>query len=684
MNNDMSYQLKHKKYIIHNAGSIMFNPFDNKNQFDNKKLMIKKIENDFIVYKNIDFNNDKLNIEGLSKNEIYDVNFLLYFILPNCLPSSSGIFDIVNNIEIIQCDKSNITFEYNNCLIYVFFNDKNNISTLITLINDYIEQNLLWEYMTFRKSIYDEITENEIYKKYTYQFPEEKKIFGSIDADKITNKILDSFTETMQFFDSSTNKMQKKKIQFYDTITILFLLKNKINECKGLHNGGLVSSQQSSSEIIKQRKNVNTSTKNIFTQGGYFMLNPFRFENRFMKKKMTTYGNIMYTTNDYPTNVFNYKELNDINCLLYFILPYFLPAKNKLNVINDIEFMGAGGFGITFAHGNFLIKICKNFDNDYYGESIENEFANAFFLMNDDTPYEINKIIGYISFHEYMYKRDNNNKFTNIKGLEYRVNDNFVFYSNLFEDNQHKTNIEKNIRDSINETKKINNINKISITDTISVLFLVKASKDCSNLINDIQIKNFKPFSNINELLTVFLKNMKNALEYIHNKKNIHVDIKPQNIVISHTKTKKCFQLIDFGLLTPFQDINIGVYIRAGTPIIIDIIKGYKTHKSVIYDWFCILYSIFNFINLSLPIINDNSYSIEVINGLYALYIENAKIKGIYDNISNVLYYLLYTSYVNENACINEFIFNNEKITNNEKYLNHLYNLIDRLQVSEF
>ena len=86
--------------------------------------------------------------------------------------------------------------------------------------------------------------------------------------------------------------------------------------------------------------------------------------------------------------------------------------------------------------------------------------------------------------------------------------------------------------------------------------------KDLFGTIEDMLNNDFSIWKSHKTILK-FSKDIMTALNYLHEKKMCHLDIKPENIMIN-TKTKK-FKLIDFGFssVEPFKDY---IYNLKGTP----------------------------------------------------------------------------------------------------------------------
>lgn len=59
------------------------------------------------------------------------------------------------------------------------------------------------------------------------------------------------------------------------------------------------------------------------------------------------------------------------------------------------------------------------------------------------------------------------------------------------------------------------------------------------------------------EILWYLICDMAQALEYLHGKKILHMDIKPSNILISNTT----FKLSDFGIIYQYEDSNVRIWL---------------------------------------------------------------------------------------------------------------------------
>lgn len=367
--------------------------------------------------------------------------------------------------------------------------------------------------------------------------------------------------------------------------------------------------------IIKKKQNA-----------GSIIFNPFINENKLLKRKMIN-GIIKYSNiNDY-SNIFNKNEYNDIIIFINFILPYCLPYNDKLDIVNNIETIGAGSFGVTMAYKNHMIKIIKIKDNNSIDNAI-NEINNSLILFydkngneNNNIPDEINRIYFYVTSNKKVH---DNIYVKNIMTDEY-INSN-IFSNHKFDDDFIKK-IKLSIGDITNNKTKI-------LNESIGILVMEKAIMDgteCLEKYNKNQ--NLNNSKSKSQLIKIFLHSMLNALNYInHERLFIYNDIKMSNIVVS--KHKK-FQLINFGLIQQIKTLEDVVERTGGTPIYFSI-KVYHKYTSVLYDWNCVLICLLKILEIEPTYIYDKKNGIYIINFYdYDCNIIIDNIDVIMNNISN-------------------------------------------------
>ncbi len=130
-----------------------------------------------------------------------------------------------------------------------------------------------------------------------------------------------------------------------------------------------------------------------------------------MKINRSDHGPMYYFVES-DANNFNNEQLVDIYILINYILPYL--KKNKGMVYGDIisrniEFLGAGVFGITIYYGKLLFKIIKVNILDPPGVVNEiNKSLQVFFDRDGQyyqgIPAQISRIYGFITSNPYVYR----------------------------------------------------------------------------------------------------------------------------------------------------------------------------------------------------------------------------------------------------------------------------------------
>lgn len=389
---------------------------------------------------------------------------------------------------------------------------------------------------------------------------------------------------------------------------------------------------------------------------GSIIFNPFINENKLLKRKMTN-GIIKYfNINDY-SNIFNKNEYNDIIIFINFILPYCLPYDDKLDIVNNIETMGAGSFGVTMAYKNHVIKIIKINDKNSINNAT-NEINNSLILFydengneNNNIPDEINRIYFYITSNKKVH---DNIYIKNVMTDEYISNN--IFSNNKFDDDFIKK-IKLSIGDiTKNETKILN--------ESIGILVMEKAIMDgteCLEKYNKNQ--NLNNSKSKSQLIKIFLHSMLNALYYInHERLFIYNDIKMSNIVVS--KHKK-FQLINFGLIQQIKTLEDVVERIGGTPIFFSI-KVYHKYTSVLYDWNCVLICLLEILGIKPTYIYDKK------NRIYIINYYDIDCNKIIDNIDTIMNNIIKHIYVVLNQENNDF---KETLVSLIKFLFYTMNL---------
>ncbi len=91
--------------------------------------------------------------------------------------------------------------------------------------------------------------------------------------------------------------------------------------------------------------------------GGDFLQNPYSLPNI---NYFMNCDNNMYCKNINNEIAFNDNEFKEIQKFLYFVFPHCVNETNKKNVVQNIEFVGAGAYGIVAVYNNIAIKIEKN------------------------------------------------------------------------------------------------------------------------------------------------------------------------------------------------------------------------------------------------------------------------------------------------------------------------------------
>lgn len=134
----------------------------------------------------------------------------------------------------------------------------------------------------------------------------------------------------------------------------------------------------------------------------------------------------------------------------------------------------------------------------------------------------------------------------------------------------------KYLKDSKYNENGISNLQEIDILSRLEhpnllhiKSILTKDSCDIENigLITDLALFDLNTFLNYNKILTIkdklpILFSIANGLAYLHKFDILHLDIKPDNILIFENNNQLRFVLADFGLALKTPNINIGVHSR--------------------------------------------------------------------------------------------------------------------------
>lgn len=413
---------------------------------------------------------------------------------------------------------------------------------------------------------------------------------------------------------------------------------------------------------------------------GSYMTNPFQqlFSNdeKLLSRIRTGDGKIKYLNVKGQSNLFNKSEMYDFSVFVNFLLPYIMDYfyKNKqidkLNVIDSLETIGAGTFGVTLAYEKILIKIIKI--NKHTTSEINNSLA--LFFNNNGVAYpniaeQINKVYGYFTANKTLYTnlyvKNDNNKNLNDRSLFTNLNLNKNFYNDVHE--------------TIKNIEGYDPIKYLLMNGSICVLFMDKADVSLSTFIKE------KSFNN--DLVISFLKDMKKGLQYIHETRlYIHNDIKLDNIVVKKLNNNtNLFQIIDFGLLQKIENLEIIKKRSGGTPLFFSC-PIYKNYTSVIYDWNCVFICLLQLLNITYDF--DEKY--EDITYIENIYYCDRNISAIYkqiykklntkigNNILELIHLFLYAIHLNPNGSVKNFVFG-DVINSNTSFIKQIYQIIDKL-----
>ncbi len=333
-------------------------------------------------------------------------------------------------------------------------------------------------------------------------------------------------------------------------------------------------------------------SNNINQSGSSIFYNPFIDKNSLVKYNFNEKTNIMnYKDVIAPSNDFTQKQKKDIDIFVNFILPFVIsPDTKKIigpDIVENLQVIGAGSFGITLAYKNLLIKILKVDKKMFTAVSDELNISDA--LFRDTTgqrytniPDSINIIYGMITGSTQLWETIINRP--NIDPEYAKLH--------LY------TNLDKYQIDAKKFEKSIVGLDldydvKYPLQGHIAALFLDKATMSLSAWQSG-----FNEMSLQSKALCIdkFYDDMFTALYYIHfNREYVHNDIKPDNIVIylGSNIQETYYQLIDFGLLQKLKSISDNEPRKSGTRLFMTNTL-YEGITNICYDWHCVLICVLN------------------------------------------------------------------------------------------
>lgn len=297
-------------------------------------------------------------------------------------------------------------------------------------------------------------------------------------------------------------------------------------------------------------------------------------------------------------------EIDGVILFIKYIYPFIKRYKNGpilgTKIITDFKLINDGAHGVTFRIQNILIKIFKNTKKSTAIKIAEIENIYKIFYNDDHTksivPKQINNFIGFITNDLNVFNK------INVKKNKSLINSNI--FTNLLSDRISS-------RDMHSFQKK-NNFSSTS-NPIYNFTFITSLVLEFEEFEIIQYVSKYVNVSNINNFVNDFINDMYIALRYLHHdKKMIHNDIKYENIVTSFDSelNRYIFKIIDFGLAdivhTPTDIVKVDT--TYGTPLFYN---GtiFKSYRSFLYDWYCILITIFDLLNLSCRSIDDYSMS---------------------------------------------------------------------------
>lgn len=328
--------------------------------------------------------------------------------------------------------------------------------------------------------------------------------------------------------------------------------------------------------------------------------------------------------------------MKNINIYINCVLPYIL-TENKdeyLDAIDKLEFLSGGVYGITFYYKDKVVKILFLDDAQNLGEL---EAKNVFPLFFDNLGDHINGISTSINDISHYFTTDDKIMKTISQSL--KINE-LPKTNKEFDDTNLSTKI-------FGQLKKYGNI-------PIFALFMKKATMNFSEFLPKFQNNTTKKSHPI--IISNFLKNVYDALRYMHQRNFIHNDLFNMNNIVVNVNNENyesaSFQLIDFGLMQKTDNIVNSIKREPGE---LSDNKIYKSTTSILYDWFRILGLLENLLpmNLNKTAVHQlyKEYVVESVNETKQTEIMNFIINAIkqYDNgvYKDTKYETFITAYAN-------------------------------------
>lgn len=349
--------------------------------------------------------------------------------------------------------------------------------------------------------------------------------------------------------------------------------------------------------------------------GGLILANPFN------NSEILKYDNEKQMFVKLPGNGsrgFTSRTLTALNSFVYVILSNLLYYGNKIdiNVINNLEVIDAGTFGLTIKSNDIdlLMKVIK----------IEDEIKAISFKNEIDILNKIDKI-------------DNihlNKAYFAIRGdTEILPDTNGIFNYLNFKNNPYSMGI--NFKENVMKQAKELDIyyEEDILSNSIGIIFIEKAENNIKNMLEKIiKIKdNYNQGIEILKLFFMVYKGVYNGIKELHKNNIIHCDIKLNNLVY---KNGIC-QIIDFGGIIEIKDIieiktikdfmpneiNPPKFIPIGTTIYNN--DWNNSHVSILKDYYCLYTSLYS-------ILTSFKYKENIIN-IYKLLLKQYSIKQLID-----------------------------------------------------
>ena len=349
-------------------------------------------------------------------------------------------------------------------------------------------------------------------------------------------------------------------------------------------------------KLSKKFQNTDHLSVMLNQEGGSIFYNPFIHENKLVRMKYNQDNKkITYENLTGRSNIFTDDQKRDIDAFINFVLPFLVnPPGNEIvgpDIIEGLQVIGAGSFGVTLSYKELLIKILKIEQSTLNAVANELNISGVLFYDNmgnryQNVPPTINHIYGYLTSNQNILNQLHHLPQLSQDYVDLRLFTNMPIFD---------------VPELKRATKDLTVNVQWPMQGHIAILFLKKADMSLTNYIKIFQTLAFEEKVSV---LKKFLLDMKSALRYIHlDRGYIHNDIKPDNIVVDTglSTIPIQFQLIDFGLLTKINRIDDNQSRNGiGTK---DYMMGlYKNKTNIFYDWHCVLISLLQLLDININI----------------------------------------------------------------------------------